>query len=204
VEWLEDRVLLSADTLATAAPLNFAVLPSGGTAQASGFLSSPRDVNLYRVHLRAGDEISAEVSAQGSGSGLVSLLRVFDAAGHQLALDDQEGGDPRLTFQAATAGDYFVGVSSAPNGNYDPNRADSGTTGGTAGLYTLHLGLTPLPPGAILQPDLAAASLRLGTAPVTWGESVPINFTVENRGGAESGPFRVYVYLANSNNLILL
>src|SRR5262249_20150397 len=133
VEWLEDRTLLSGPPQTTAT-LTFNAF---GTARASGSLADPREADLYRITLGAGDRTGAAVSAQTAGSGLVSLLRVFDAAGHPLALDDQEGGDPQLTFQAATAGDYFVGVSSAPNDNYGPGVADSGTAGGTTGLYTL-------------------------------------------------------------------
>ena len=109
LEWLETRILLSGDTLATAVPLTFTAFE---TAHAAGFLAGPDAVALYRVHLdQAGDRIQAAVTAQTTGSCLDSLLRVFDASGRQLALDDQEGGDSHLTFQAAQPGDYFVGVS---------------------------------------------------------------------------------------------
>src|SRR4051794_36947012 len=95
LEWLEDRTLLSGFTLGTATPL---VITPCGTAQAAGFLADPHEVDLYRVHLGLGDVLSTSVSAQGAGSGLQSLLRFFDDSGRPLALDDQEGGDPRLTF----------------------------------------------------------------------------------------------------------
>ena len=84
----------------------------------------------------------SQVSAQAS-SGLQSLLRVFGDGGKQLALDDQEGGGPRLTFQAATAGTYFVGVSSAGDTAYNLNAASSDKGGATTGLYVLDVGLTP-------------------------------------------------------------
>src|SRR5689334_1985868 len=85
LEWLEDRTLLSGSTLAAATLLAFDPF---GTAHAAAFLSDLHAADLYRVHLGAGDRITAAVSAQASGSGLVSLLRVFDASGNQLALDD--------------------------------------------------------------------------------------------------------------------
>jgi hypothetical protein len=128
LEWLETRILLSGDTLATAVPLTFTAFE---TAHAAGFLAQPNAVALYRLHLdQAGDRIQAAVTGQTTGSGLDSLLRVFDAQGRPLALDDQEGGDPHLTFQAARPGDYFVGVSAAGDDAYDPAAADSGHGGG--------------------------------------------------------------------------
>jgi hypothetical protein len=193
VEWLEERDLPSGTTLATAPALTFT---SFGTAQAAAFLADPREADLYRAHLGAGDRLSVAVSAQAAGSGLRSLLRVFGASGAQLAADDQEGGDPRLTFQAVTAGDYYVGVSSAPNDAYDPTVLDSGTSGGTTGLYTLSLRDTPAAP---LLADLAGASFRLGTDTVSWGNTLPVAFRVENRGGAGAAAFDVQVLLSPDN-----
>src|SRR5262245_55541208 len=156
LEWLEDRTLLSGSTLETATPL---VINSFGTAKAAGFLADPHEVDLYRVHLGPGDILNAGVIAQGAGSGLQSLLRIFDDSGRQVALDDQEGGDSRLTFQGATAGDYFVGISSAPNDGYDPTAPDSGSAGGTTGVYTLNLRDAAHAP---LRADLVGSSFRLG------------------------------------------
>src|SRR5690349_4036964 len=105
LEWLEDRSLFSASPLSGAVPLHF---NARNAAEVSHFLSSPAAVDLYRVPLQAGDTLDVGVTAAAAGSGLVSLLRVLDANGTSLALTDQEGGDPRLTFQASAAGDYFV------------------------------------------------------------------------------------------------
>ena len=193
VEWLEDRTLLSNSPLAAATPLVFGPL---GTAQAAHFLASPTEVDLYRVHLDARDRLSTTVSAQTAGSGLASLLRIFDAAGRPLALDDQEGGDPQLSFQAATAGDYLVGVSSAPNNAYDPTVGDSGTAGGTTGLYQLDLRRTPAAP---LQPDLTGSSFRLSADAAEPGDRVPLTFAVENRGAADPGHFQVEILLATND-----
>ena len=175
LEELERRICFAGDTISTATPLAFAFQ----TAHVGNYLAHPGEVDLYRVHLGALDQINASINAQTAGSGLVSLLRVFDDAGKQIALDDQEGGDPQLTFQAPTAGDYFIGVSSAPNDNYNPQVAGSGTTGGTIGLYTLNLRDTP---DATPQENLAGSSFRLGTDAAAWGDTVHVAFTVENRG----------------------
>ena len=117
-----------------AVPLHFGAL---NDAEVSHFLSIPTEVDLYSLTMQRGETIDVSVDAQQAGSALESLLRIFDAHGTPMALDDQQGGDPRLTFQAATAGTYYIGVSSAPNDDYDPMVADSGTPGGTTGLYTL-------------------------------------------------------------------
>jgi hypothetical protein len=198
VEWLEDRNLLSGNTLQTATPLSFNAFHM---AQATHFLSDPREADLYQVTLNAGDRLSAGVSAQTAGSGLQSLLRIFDAHGTPLALDDQEGGDPNLTFQAPATGEYFLGVSGAPDDNYDPTVAGSGAAGGTTGLYTLNLRDTPLAPGTVAQPDVAGSSFRLDQPTATWSGSAPTtisgSFTVENRGGTDASGFTVQIVLSN-------
>ncbi len=211
LERLEDRTLLSGDTLATATALSFTTLPTAlvQTAHAAGFLAKADEVDLYKIHLDAGDRVTAAVSAQTSGSGLQSILRVFNAQGDPVALDDQEGGDPRLTFQAAMVGDYFVGVSASGNDNYNP--IDPGqpsgnvegpfpppdATGADRGLYTLNLQLTANAP---LQSDLAGASFRLVQQTAALGDANPItgSFTVDNRGGAAAAGFSVEIVLSTS------
>ncbi len=212
LEWLEDRTLFSVSPLANAVPLHFNAL---NVADVEHFLSQPAEFDLYSVSLNAGDTLQAGISAQDAGnqagasfmftfpgsadqgvSALSSLLRVFDANGKPLALDDQQGGDASLSFQAASAGTYYIGVSSGPNDNYDPNVAGSGTPGGTTGLYTLGVRRLTTEP---LQPDLTGSSFRTGGDMAAPGDTVPVQFTVQNRGGADPGNFSVQVLLADSN-----
>ncbi|MBI5757533.1 MAG: VCBS repeat-containing protein [Planctomycetales bacterium] len=192
LEWLENRTLLSGSPLDAALPLEFNAFQA---AHVSHLLANPNEVDLYRVTLSGGDTVDAGVRAQTAGSGLVSLLRIVDAQGTPLALDDQEGGDPHLRFQAVSTGVYFIGVSSAPNGNYDPTADGSGVAGNTTGLYTLDVSLTTAAP---LLPDLIGSSFRLGTDAAVPGDAVPVGFTVENRGAADPGNFRVDVLLSSS------
>jgi hypothetical protein len=160
------------------------------------FLNDPLEADLYQVTLNAGDQLNAAIGAQTAGSGLQSLLRIFAIDGTPMALDDQLGGDPSLTFQAATAGSYFVGVSSAPNDGYNPNVADSGSAGGTTGLYTLNLRVTP---GTALQPDVTGSSFRLDQPTAAWGDTISGSFRIENRGGLDAPGFSVQVILSSSN-----
>jgi hypothetical protein len=195
LESLETRIVFATNNiLAAATPLDF---NSFQTAHAAGFLSAANEQDLYIVHLGTGDQVTATVNAQTAGSGLESVLRIFRGDGFPFARDDQEGGDPRLTFQAPAAGDYYVGVSSAANDAYDPNTANSGHGGSTTGRYTLDLRRTVV--GAPLQADLAGSSFRLGTDAAAWGQTVPVTFTVENRGGADAAGFRVQVRLSANN-----
>jgi hypothetical protein len=192
-EWLEPRTLLDASPLDLAVPLQFGAF---NDAEVSHFLSIPDEVDLYSVTLQSGETIDASVDAAGSGSGLASLLCIFDASGTPLALDDQQGGDPELSFQAATAGLCYIGVSSAPNDNYNPAVAESGIPGGTTGLYTLHAKLTT---AATLRPDLTGSSFRTGVDMAAGGDTVPVSFTVQNRGGADPGNFQAQVLFADTN-----
>src|SRR5438046_2157984 len=116
-EWLEPRTLLAASPLDLAVPLYFGVF---NNAEVSHYLSTPGAVDLYSVTLTRGETLDVGIKAQQAGSGLASLLRIFDSNGTPLALDNQQGGDPRLSLQAATAGLYYIGVSSGPNNNYNP------------------------------------------------------------------------------------
>ena len=192
-DWLEHRTLLAASPLALAVPLHFGAF---NDAEVSHFLSIPDEVDLYSVTLQSGETLDASIDAQQAGSALTSLLRVFDANGTPLALDNQQGGDPQLSFQAATAGTYYIGVSSAPNNNYNPTVADSGIPGGTTGLYTLDVRLTTR---RRCMPDLTGSSFRTGVDMAAAGDTVPVSFTVQNRGGADPGNFQVQVLLADSN-----
>jgi hypothetical protein len=179
LERLEDRTLFSASPLSTAAALSFT--PSQ-TAHAAGYLSLLNETASYKVHLGAGDRVSAALSAVSMGSTLQGSLEVLDSAGNPVASDAQEGGDPRLSFQASAAGDYVIEVSSlaiAPNG-----------------MYSLDLRRTLAAP---LQPDLAGASFRLDEQTAAWGDTVTGSYIVENRGGADAGPFTVEVLLSPDN-----
>ena len=192
-DWLEDRTLLANSPLDQAVPLHFGAFDD---AQVTHFLSIPDEFDLYSVSMQKGETLDAKISAQQSGSALESLLRVFNSSGAPLALDDQQGGDPQLSFQAATAGTYYVGVSSAPNDDYHPTQEFSGVPGATTGLYTLDVDLKT---GVPLLPDLTGSSFRTGAQMAASGNAIPVSFTVENRGGADPGNFQVQVLLGNTS-----
>ncbi len=191
-EWLEDRTVCSASPLDIAPPL---VFDAYHAAHVSHFLTNASEVNLYAVTLESGDVLDSSIHAQGAGSGVSTLLRIFDGHGTPLALNNQDGGDPRLRFQAATGGRYVIGVSSAPNNHYDPSNPNSVSPGETVGFYSLDVHVSSAP----LLPDLTGSSFRIGTDLAGAGDSVPVSFVVENRGGADPGSFQVQVLLADDH-----
>jgi hypothetical protein len=132
------------DTLATAE--NVAFTPDVLT-DITGDIDPAGDVDVYRLDLNAGDTLTLDIDAATAGSALDSLLRVFDAAGSELARNDNDSAtsDSALTFEVLADGPLFVGVSGAINAAYDPNVARSGT-GIFVGAFTLGVLVTPAPP----------------------------------------------------------
>ena len=193
-EWLERRTLLALTPLDRAVPLQFGAF---NDAEASHFLSDPNEFDLYSLSLQKGDTLIASLSAQQSGSGLAELCCACSTpTARPLALDNQQGGDPQLSFQAAVAGQYYLGVSSAPDNNYNPTVNNSGIPGATTGLYRLDVKrLTSTP----VLPDLTGSSFRTGLAMAAPNDVIPVSFTVENRGGADPGNFQVQVLLGQTN-----
>jgi len=103
------------------------------------------DVDVFRVETSGRATIVADVDAYTYGSTLDAVLRLFDEAGRELAVnDDADGLDPYLTYQTSGAGRYYVGVSGYANLDYDPN--DGNRSGyASTGNYDLTLTLTALP-----------------------------------------------------------
>jgi hypothetical protein len=193
-ERLEDRTLLTGETLANALPLAFR---ADNTAALTAYLATPQDVEIVRLPLAPGDTVTAAVNTGPYGGALDGYLRVFDAAGAEIAANDNFAGrDPRLTFQAAAAGDYYVGVSAAGNVAYDPRVAHGGQ-GGSHGLFDLSLTRSAAPPA----PAVAGAAFQLAGGPAEWGDSVTAMYVIENRGGLASAPFTADVRLAADNRL---
>ena len=114
----------------------------GGIAIGDGSNGS-RDVDLYRVTLRKGQRLTVDVDARSlaTPSSLDSFVRVFNAAGKELARNDDADGsfDSYLSFNATAAGTYFVGFSGYGNSAYNPVKGGltrSGSTGGYEAAMT--------------------------------------------------------------------
>ena len=123
------------DTLATAV----AVTASSGSVRFPGQIGDgqygSRDVDLFKVVLKAGQSFTIDVDARSlpSSSTLDSYIRLFDSRGRELARNDDANGslDSLLSVITRTAGTYYVGISGYGNSGYTATRAGSGRTGST-------------------------------------------------------------------------
>ena len=133
LEQLEERIVLTTpvgNTLALAMPVTlvsgtpWSISASVGDETPTNYYAL--DVDLFRVDLTTGQSVYADVDAQETSSGiplsgLDGYLRLFDAAGNELANnDDSLGADPFLSYTVSTPGTFYIGVSGAPNRTYDP------------------------------------------------------------------------------------
>src|SRR3990172_4095360 len=124
VELLEQRVLLAGDigdTLLAAEPTG--VMPGGAAMyeiakQIGDGPLGDRDVDLYRFQAQARSRLTAETSLPAGGAEMDTGLRLFDAAGNELAFDDDREVDVYSLLSnilLETDGTYYVGVSGFEN-----------------------------------------------------------------------------------------
>lgn len=115
------------NTIAEAVDSN--VNPTGlDSAVFSGEIDAEFDVDLYQFQLAAGEGVNLKINAEDLDSELDSFLRVFDSQGNELAVDDNNDAnfttdfstDSNLTFIPETSGEYYVGVGTSGNFDYDP------------------------------------------------------------------------------------
>jgi len=177
----------SNDTIASATPVTFG---TSGTASFTGVtlgngVFGNSDVDLYRIDLPKGGQITAQVYAQRRSlpSTLDSYIRLFNAAGTQLVANDQFfGADSFISYFVSTGGTYYIGVSSFPNTTYDPNLGGSGsspTNTSLPALYDLSVGVqllgderqtvqAPIPSGGLRIPSDSSNTATLGTTTTTF------------------------------------
>ncbi|MBL8799656.1 MAG: PPC domain-containing protein, partial [Planctomycetia bacterium] len=194
-------------------PLTVALGPTLHAAQRSGFVSSSADYVIYRLdNLNAHDVVALSVDAQSIGSALDSRLRVFrdaDGAGPLSPVevfinDNFTGSDSRLTFQADGVSTYYVGVSASGNNTYDPRNAAppsdsqaSAQLGLTHGLFRLNV--TRTQPAAVAASNLATASFEVVQDAAQAGDTVQLQYRIENRGTVASSAFDIQFLLSTDN-----
>ena len=102
------------------------------------------DVDFYSLSVEAGQRIGFDIDTEERWSSLDSVLRLFDAGGTQLAVND-DGIDPDsgdsstdsyLTYLFNGGGVYYIAVSGYSNDDYDPFEELSGEPG-SMGDYDL-------------------------------------------------------------------
>jgi hypothetical protein len=121
-------------------------------------------VDVFRFDGKAGSEIVAEVVARRLGSPLDSVLKLTDATGRQLALNDDydDKGAGLLTHQA----DSRISFKLPADGIYFLTLADTQHQGGAEYSYRLHVG--PPRPDFELRVTPSAINVRAGAGtPIT-------------------------------------
>jgi hypothetical protein len=142
----------------------------------NGRIDQPGDMDVFRFDGQAGDQIVAEVYARRLDSPLDSLLIVTDAAGKQLAFnDDHEDkgsglnthhADSYLMLTLPAAGAYFVQIGDTQHGG--------------GGAYGYRLRISPPRPDFELRTTPASLTVR-------GGASIPMTVYALRKDGF-SGP----------------
>jgi len=106
------------------------------------------DVDLFKLSLTAGDTITVDTDSDAYAMAVNTYLRVFDAQGNQVAVNDNgeapgelPSTDSYLEFTAPEDGDYYIGVSGFGNFIYDPAVAESGIAG-SVGSYDIEINIS--------------------------------------------------------------
>ena len=130
----------------------------------NGRVAQPGAAAYFRFEGRAGDEIVAEVSARRLGSPLDSVLKLTDAAGKQIAFNDdfEDPGAGLITHQA----DSLISCQLPAKGSYFLQLTDAQGKGGPD--YGYRLRISHPRPDFELRVVPSSLNLRAGaTVPIT-------------------------------------
>ncbi len=173
------------DSLSEATPL--------GSIQTAPISSSAAinpdiDVDLYSFQVQAGQTVDFDIDTTLNGSGgLGSYLRLFDASGVQLAVNDDAnapgensiGFDAYLRYRFQTTGTYYIGVSNFNNINYDPLTGNVDAAGGTDAIGSYRLIIKALPNDADDSISEAVTLGQVGLAPISRNSAIETDIDVD-------------------------
>jgi len=168
-ERVSNRVPFALDTLPECLETESNNAPSGAQLVklptiVNGRIDRPGDRDVFRFKGRAGDRIVAEIHARRLGSPLDSLLKLTDAKGKQLAVnDDYEDKGAGLTTHHA---DSRLIAKLPADGTYFLHLGDTQNKGG--GAYGYRLRISPCRPDFALRVVPSSINARAGqTLPIT-------------------------------------
>jgi hypothetical protein len=119
------------------------------------------DVDMFHFRADFDGTVTIKTASLGQGSDVDSVLRLFDASGNELAInDDDPSASPfsRIDFDVQAGVDYYVGVSGTGNDRYNPTQPGSGAPGAT-GNYQLQLLLHNSDPNGTISGAVDVGSL---------------------------------------------
>ena len=161
----------------------------------NGRIDRPDDWDVFQITGKAGDSIVAEVQARRLDSPLDSILKLTDAAGNVLAMNDDHD-DPGYGVNTHPADSYLLFKLPA-DGAYYVHLGDTARNGGEEYAYRLRLS-QPRPDFALyaVPSSLAISSKTSAGIPIQVvrkdGYAGPINLVVKDPpGGFSSSPVTV-------------
>lgn len=168
------------DTLSEAFNLG-SILPGGSIEVYGPSIDNLSDVDMYCLTVAAGQTVGFDIDRPSGG--VDSVLRLFDAAGTQLAVDDdgnngQAPGESAsfesyIQYTFAAAGTYYLGVSCYPNFDYDPIGGSGDTQGHSTGPYTLIVTAISLPGDFNFDAIINADDIDILAQAVAGGQNNP-------------------------------
>lgn len=121
----------------------------------AGTIDQTTDVDMLKITVAAGERVQFDLDR--TGGTLDSYLRLFNAAGTQLAFSDDDpapgesrSNDSYIVYTFGSAGTFYLGVSAYNNKLYNPVTGGGDANGSSTGSYliTVTRGGTPPPPPA--------------------------------------------------------
>ncbi|WP_299415484.1 ELWxxDGT repeat protein, partial [Acaryochloris sp. IP29b_bin.148] len=166
------------DTLLTATPTNIDAGEKGeftfnGEIGDNPDVDTSGDVDLYTLELSAGTGVTFDLNTNNSDSFFDSILRVFDAEGNELAVNDDAGNGSFIGFLPPADGTYYVGVSGFSNFEYDPEVAGSGSSNNSTGSYELIVTTSDFEAGGFIGAAQLLKDIRPGNSPYGYGGDYP-------------------------------
>lgn len=167
--WISNHVPFAVDTL----PERLEEEPNDQQAHAqqvtsplivNGRIGKPNDTDVFCFEGRAGDEIVAEVMARRLNSPLDSVLKLTDASGKQLAVNDDF--EDKAAGLATHHADSWLRIALPADGKYYLHLTDMQHQGGPE--YAYRLRISPPRPDFQLRVVPSSVSARAGsTVPLT-------------------------------------
>ncbi len=110
------------------------------------------DVDLYKIVLDSPGQVTFATDGLQDGQPFDAYLRLFDAAGAELAAADDSGSlYPTLQSVRLPAGTYYFGISAFDNSAYDINTGAGAAGGASLGDYALTVSLENPDPNGVVQ-----------------------------------------------------
>ena len=147
-----DEAMVMATPVVVGPTSTFGAPPPPVISDVLGNGADSSDVDLYEFTGFNGFTLTATTSHPTDTTDTV--LRLFDASGTELALNDDHLGGPysQLTFTFTVTGTYYIGVSGAPDVAYDP-ATGGGIPVSATGAYDLTLEQSIAEQGLLIGPD---------------------------------------------------